>query len=186
MIVSKLNYVIIFLWLVFRGIQLNKECKMNLFYATTKVLGPPCFYQARRIKKHVTLLSVHRFVHGLILLQRSSLPLMLILLANDVELNPGPINLNEQLEQSSSIIKNDRNSVSKSFRCLCWNTRSLFSLHKIADGQVISNNLILHDFIYTESIDIVYQINILMQKFYLKTMMFFVSTVNVEPVVVYL
>ena len=146
MIVPKLNYVLIFLWLVFRGIQLNKECKMNLFYATTKVLGPPCFYQARRVKKHVTLLSVHQFVHGLILLQRSSLPLMLILLANDVELNPGPINLNEQLEQSSSIIKNDRNSVSKSFRCLCWNTRSLFSLH----------NLSLQDFIYTESIDIVF------------------------------
>ena len=81
---------------------------------------------------------------------------MLILLANDVELNPGPINLNEELEQSSSIIKNDRNSVSKSFRCLCWNTRSLFSLHKIADGQVISNNLSLQDFIYTESIDIVF------------------------------
>ncbi len=61
MIVPKLNYVLIFLWLVFRGIQLNKECKMNLFYATTKVLGPPCFYQARRVKKHVTLLSVHQF-----------------------------------------------------------------------------------------------------------------------------
>ncbi len=87
---------------------------MNLFYATTKVLGPPCFYQARRVKKHVTLLSVHRFVHGLILLQRSSLlPLMLILLANDVELNPGPINLNEQLEQSSSIIYKKRSEFSK-------------------------------------------------------------------------
>jgi hypothetical protein len=90
MILPKLSHVIVFLWLVLRGIQTNKENKLNLFYATTKALGPPCVYKTCRAKKCVTLLSVHRFVHGLILLQRSSLPLMLVLLANDVEINPGP------------------------------------------------------------------------------------------------
>ena len=90
MILPKLSYVIVFLWLILRGIQTNKENKLNLFYATTKVLGSPCVYKTCRAKKCVTLLSVRRFVHGLILLQRSSLPLMLVLLANDVEINPGP------------------------------------------------------------------------------------------------
>ena len=76
--------------MMFSFVQTNKENKLNLFYATTKALGPPCVYKTCHAKKCVTLLSVHRFVHGLILLQRSSLPLMLVLLANDVEINPGP------------------------------------------------------------------------------------------------
>ena len=91
MIAPKLCYVVVFLWLVLPGVKINEGSQLKLFYATTKVLGPPCSYQAYRVKKHVTLLSVHRIIHGLILLQRSSLPLMLILLANDVETNPGPV-----------------------------------------------------------------------------------------------
>ena len=90
MILPKSSYVIVFLWLVLRGIQINKESKVHLFYATTEVLGPPCVYKTRRLRESVTLLSVKRFVHGLTLLQRTSLPLVLVLLANDVEMNPGP------------------------------------------------------------------------------------------------
>ena len=90
MILPKSSYVIVFLWLVLRGIQINKESKLHLFYATTEFLGPPCVYKTRRLRECVTLLSVKRFVHGLTLLQRTSLPLVLVLLANDVEMNPGP------------------------------------------------------------------------------------------------
>jgi hypothetical protein len=68
-----------------------------------KRFGPPCSYRLRRVKRHVTLLSVHRFVHGLLLLQRSSLHLLLILLANDVELNPGPVISAGHLEHCSSV-----------------------------------------------------------------------------------
>ena len=112
------------------------------------------------MKRHVTLLYVHHgFVHGLILLQRSSLPLMLILLANDVEVNPGPVNSSEQFEQCSRTSKNGtipKSMIPKtSFRFLSWNTRSLFSLHKTTDGEVISNHSSLQDFIHSESIDMV-------------------------------
>ena len=69
----------------------KERSQLKLFYATTKLLAPPCFYKACREKKYVTLLVIHRVVHGQKLLQRSSLPLMLILLANDVEINPGPV-----------------------------------------------------------------------------------------------
>ena len=73
-----------------RGIQINKESKLHLFYATTEVLGPPCVYKTRRLRECVTLLSVKRFVHGLALLQRTSRPLVLVFLANDVQMNRGP------------------------------------------------------------------------------------------------
>ena len=91
MIVPKLCYTVVFLWLVLRGVLTKERSQLKLFYATTKLLGPPCFYKESRVKKYVTLLAIHRVIHGLKLLQRSSLPLMLILLANDVEINPGPV-----------------------------------------------------------------------------------------------
>ena len=50
MILPKSSYVIVFLWLVSRGIQINKESKLHLFYATKEVLGPPCVYKTRRWK----------------------------------------------------------------------------------------------------------------------------------------
>ena len=90
MIAPKICYTVVLLWLVLRGVMTKERSQLKLFYATTKLLGPPCFYKACREKKYVTLLVIHRVVHGLKLLQRSSLPLMLILLANDVEINPGP------------------------------------------------------------------------------------------------
>ncbi|CAB3991882.1 Hypothetical predicted protein, partial [Paramuricea clavata] len=123
------------------------------------MLGTPYSYRLRRVKRHVTLLSVHRFVHGLLLLQRSSLPLLLILLANDVELNPGPVISSEHLEHCSSVVNNRSNTIAterKTFRCLSWNTRSLFSLHRTSDGDMISNNSSLQDFVYSEQIDIVF------------------------------
>ena len=40
-----------FLWLILRGFQVTKESKINLFYASTKALSPPCFVQARRVRK---------------------------------------------------------------------------------------------------------------------------------------
>ena len=85
MISLKLCYVVVFLWLVLHGVKISERNQLELFYATTNcVLGPPCSYQSRRVKKHVTLLSVNQITHELILIQRSSLPLMLILLANDI------------------------------------------------------------------------------------------------------
>ena len=111
-------------------------------------------YQSRRVKKHVTLLAVNQITHGLI--QRSSLPLMLILLANDVDAHPGPMTSAEELEHSSSAINNSRKLVRKSLRCLYWNTRILFSSHKETNGEVILNNSSLQDFIYSESIDVVF------------------------------
>ena len=127
MISPKLCYVVVFLWQVLHGVKISEQNQLKLFYATTNVVGPPCSYQSRRVKKHVTLLSVNQITHGLILIQRSSLPLMLILLANDVELNPGPMTSAEELEHSSIGINNSRKLVRKSLRCLYWNTRSLFS-----------------------------------------------------------
>ena len=84
MISPKLCYVVAFLWLVLHGVKISERNQLELFYATTNVLGPPCSYQSRRVKKHVTLLSVNQITHELILTQRSSLPLMLILLANGI------------------------------------------------------------------------------------------------------
>ena len=129
------SYGIVFLWLVLGGIQNTEESKLNLFYATTKVLGPPCFYRALRVKKHVTLLSVHRFVHGLVLLQRSTLPFILILLANDVELNPGPVYAPKQPTQSRHEETTRQHRAPSSLNCLAINARSLKGFHSV-NGQV--------------------------------------------------
>ena len=50
MILPKSSYVIVFLWLVSRGIQINKESKLHLFYATKEVLGPPCVYKTEGVR----------------------------------------------------------------------------------------------------------------------------------------
>ena len=156
MISPELCYVVVFLRLVLLGVKISERNQLELFYATTNVLGPPCSYQSRRVKKHVTLLSVNQITHGLILIQRSSLPLMLILFANDVGLNSGPMTSAEELEHSSSAMNNSRKLVRKSLRCLYWNTRSLFSSHEETNGEVILNNSSLQDFIYSESLDMVF------------------------------
>ena len=156
MISPKICYVVVFLWLVLHGVKISERNQLKLLYATTNVLRPPCSHQSRRVKKHVTLLSVNQITHGLMLIQRSSLPLMLTLLANDVELNSGPMTLAEELEHSSSAINNSRKLVRKSLRCLYWKTRSLFSSHKGTNGEVILNYSNLQDFIYSESIHVVF------------------------------
>ena len=112
MYLPKLIYAIICLWLVLRGVQISKENKMQLFYGTTKVLGPHLIFKSRRVKKHVNLLSVHWLLSGMTIIQRSSLPFILILLANDIETNPGPIctprNINasdnSDLERNMSLV----------------------------------------------------------------------------------
>ena len=90
MLAPKLVYIIIIIWLFFRGFNVSKENKMNLFYISTKALAPTCFCQARRVNKNINSLSVRRFKNVVKILQRSALPLLLILLANDIEINPGP------------------------------------------------------------------------------------------------
>ena len=114
MIAPKLCYVVVFLWLVLRGVMIEGS-QLNLFYATTKALGPPCSYQACRVKKYVTLLSVNRIIHRLKLLQRSSLPLMLILLANDVEINPGPVKITKTDYNNLKVLYLNARSVIKSY-----------------------------------------------------------------------
>ena len=89
MYLPKIIYAIICLWLVLRGVQISKENKMQLFYGTTKVLGPHLIFKSRR--KHVNLLSVHWLLNGMTIIQRSTLPFILILQANDIEINPAPI-----------------------------------------------------------------------------------------------
>ncbi|XP_028413970.1 uncharacterized protein LOC114536830 [Dendronephthya gigantea] len=101
-------YVLVLFWLVLRGVKLKEGNQLKLFYASTKVLCPPCSYQSRRVMKHATLLSVNRIIHGFILLQRSSLPLMLILLANDVEINPGPIEITRTFNNLKVLYLNAR------------------------------------------------------------------------------
>ena len=79
---------------------------------TTKVLGPHLIFKSRRVKKHVNLLSVHWLLSGMTIIQRSSPPFILILLANDIETNPGPIctprNINtsdnSDLERNMSLV----------------------------------------------------------------------------------
>ena len=84
-------YFIIFAWLIFRAARLTNDDRKTLLYATTNVLRAPNFSQARRMRKDSTSLSIQRTVRNAsTLLQRSSLPLLLVLLANDVHLNPGP------------------------------------------------------------------------------------------------
>ena len=95
-------------------------CSSNIHFHSwitiTTVLGP----WIHRVSKHrvAALVSVHSLVRGLTLLQRSSLPLMLILLANDVEINPGPV-----CSQNSSL------------NCIGMNARSLKSLHNMNGHQ---------------------------------------------------
>ena len=157
----KWSYGIVFLWLVLRGIQNLEESRLNLFYATTKVSGPPCFFRARRVKKHVTLLSVHRFVRGFVLLQRSTLPFILILLANDVELNPGPVYTperspaTEQPIQSRSETTAQQHRASSSLNCIAINARSLKSSHSV-NGQQVNNLSRFQDLIYTENADLAF------------------------------
>ncbi|CAB4009432.1 Hypothetical predicted protein, partial [Paramuricea clavata] len=65
--------------------------RKTLLYATTNVSRAPNFSQARYMRKDSTSLSIQRTVRNAsTLLQRSSLPLLLVLLGNDVHLNPGP------------------------------------------------------------------------------------------------
>ena len=66
MIVPKLCYTVVFLWLVLRGVLTKERSQLKLFYATTKLLGPPCFYKESRVKKYVTLLAIHRVIHRVV------------------------------------------------------------------------------------------------------------------------
>ena len=77
MLAPKFIYIIIIIWLFIRGFNVCKENKMDMFYTSTKALAPMCFCQARRVKKNFNS-------------QRSAVPLLLILLANEIEINPGP------------------------------------------------------------------------------------------------
>ena len=90
MLARKLVYIIIVLWRFFRGFNVRKENRSNFFYKSTKALAPTYFCQARRAKKNVNSLCVRRFKNVMRILQRPALPLLLILLANDIEINPGP------------------------------------------------------------------------------------------------
>jgi hypothetical protein len=126
MIAAKLSYFLFFLWLILRGFQVTEESKINLFYASTKALSPPCFVQARRVRKHINSLSILRFSNGLKLLQRSVLPLLLILLANDVEMNPGPEGAPEHVPPQQ---------LDHNMRCLYFNARSL--VNKTTEFQAL-------------------------------------------------
>ena len=140
MISPKVCHIIVFLWLVLRGIRINEGTQLNLFYATTKVPGLHRFYHVCRVRKRraAALVSVHSLVRGLTLLQRSSLPLMLILLAyNVVEINPGSV-----CSQHSSL------------NCIGMNARSLKSLHTM-NGQQTFNLSRFQDLVYTENADLV-------------------------------
>ena len=92
MIFLKTVYTVLFAWLIFRVVRLTNEDRKTLFYSSTNILTSPGFSQARHMRKDSTSLSILRTVRNAsALLQRSSLPpLMLVLLANDVQLNPGP------------------------------------------------------------------------------------------------
>ena len=90
MIFLKTVYTVLFAWLIFRVVRFTNEDRKTLFYSSTNILTSPCFSQARRMRKDSTSLSILRTVRNAsALLQRSSLPLMLVLLANDVQLNHG-------------------------------------------------------------------------------------------------
>jgi hypothetical protein len=91
MIFLKTVYTVLFAWLIFHVVRLTNEDRKALFYLSTNLLTSPCFSQARRMRKDSTSLSILRTVRNASgLLQISSLPLMLVLLANNVQLNPGP------------------------------------------------------------------------------------------------
>ena len=90
MLAPKLVYIISVLWLFVRGFNVRKENRLNFFYTSTKALAPTYFCQARRVKKNINSLSVHQFKNVMKILQRSALPLLLIALASDIEINPGP------------------------------------------------------------------------------------------------
>ena len=101
-----------------------------------KALAPMCFYQACCVKKNINSLSVCRFKNGMKILQRSALPLLLILLANDIEINPGP----ETSQSQPSFRLNDPDARNKFdsrgnhiIRCLSFNARSL--ANKISEFQ---------------------------------------------------
>ena len=91
MIFLKTVYTVLFAWLIFCVVHLTNVDRKTLFHSSTNILTSPCFSQARRMRKDLTSLSILRTVRNAsALLQRSSLPLMLVLLANDLQLNPGP------------------------------------------------------------------------------------------------
>jgi hypothetical protein len=78
------------------------------------------------VRKHINSLSVLRFSNGLKILQRSVLPLLLILLANDVEMNPGPEGTPECVPPQQ---------LDHNMRCLYFNARSL--VNKTTEFQAI-------------------------------------------------
>ena len=88
---------------------------------------------------------------------------LLILLAGDVATNPGPqtdpvtCDSHAQNKVLMSRENSHRNSKPcKLFRCLSWNTRSLFSSHKATNGEVTYNHSSLQDLIYSEKIDLLF------------------------------
>ena len=86
---------------------------------------------------------------------------MLILLANDVELNPGPVSAPErasatdQSSQSRSEATAQLLRASSSLNCLAINARSLKSFHSV-NGQQVSNLSRFQDLIYTENADLAF------------------------------
>ena len=128
MLTPKMVYIMIVLWLFFLGFNVRKEIRLNLFHTSTKALAPTYFCQARRVKKNINSLSVRRFMNVMKILQRSALPLLLILLANDIAINPGP----ETSQTQPPFHFNDPdprdNFDSRGqyiIRCLSFNARSL-------------------------------------------------------------
>lgn len=141
MVLSRTICVILFIWLIFRGFCTTEKDSSALLYTAKDLLRAPYFPQTSRRRKRTTSPSLHLVVRNSItLLQRSSLALMLVLLANDVEMYPGP----------------DRTPVNIPIKCSTINPRSLKSIHKdVTTSSTICNLQRFQDLVYSENLDVV-------------------------------
>lgn len=144
--------VILFLWLIIGDFQntVTEENPTALLYVAKDFLRPPDLPQARRLKRSTTSPSAHIVVqNALTLFQRSSLAIMLVLLANDVEVNPG---------SADSGVQHLANNNS-SLNCILLNARSLKSMHTQYENQTakISTNIArLQNLLCSEETDVVF------------------------------
>ena len=118
------------------------------FYVCSEVVKAKIFnngFKRRRKNKQRVLPNSLKLALGCPLILYALFSVFLIKLSGNVEINPGP---------SSNKFQNSYND--RAVKCIGLNARSLMSVKKTNDREVVSNLERFQNFVYSENIDIVF------------------------------
>lgn len=169
-ILSRAIFVILTLWLAFPGINYIEKDRTVLIYTAKNLMTPLRFPLSRNSNKKIDSPANHLIARvGLTFLKRSSFALFLILLANDVHMNPGPVCANSKyahivtdnysINLTSHITANNTSSsnCATNLKCISLNAQSLKGFVKspnLATTKTCKLSL-FQNFVYSENYDII-------------------------------